>query len=165
MLNIIEAILLGVIQGATEYLPISSSGHLLLIPSLFNLDEPNLNAIAIAHQGTLLAVIVYFRRDLWQIISSVYKGVKTRQPLATTHSRLGWYIAAGSIPAILAGLLLEDILEKILTNPSVLILTQNFLSPIFSLKAFHSASKSTISWLGVKLCASGRNLPTATWSP
>ncbi len=118
-MDIIEAILLGIIQGATEFLPISSSGHLLLIPTLFNLDEPNLNAIAIAHQGTLLAVIVYFRRDLGQIISSVYKGLRNRQPLATTHARLGWYIAAGSIPAILAGLLFEDIVEKVLTNPSI----------------------------------------------
>ncbi|MGB3714187.1 MAG: undecaprenyl-diphosphate phosphatase [Candidatus Promineifilaceae bacterium] len=119
MVDIIEAILLGIIQGATEFLPISSSGHLLLIPSLFNLDEPNLNAIAMAHQGTLLAVIFYFRHDLWQIISSVYKGIKTRRPFATAHARLGWYIAAGSIPAIIAGLLFEDILEKVLTNPSI----------------------------------------------
>ena len=67
----IEAILLGVIQGATEFLPISSSGHLLLIPSLFNLAEPDLNAIAIAHQGTLLAILVYFRGDLWRITLAV----------------------------------------------------------------------------------------------
>jgi len=117
--NIIEAIILGIIQGATEFLPISSSGHLLLVPSILNIAEPNLNAIAMAHQGTLLAIIVYFRHDLWQIITAVFEGVKNRQPLATAHSRLGWYIAAGSIPAVIAGLLLDDILKDALSNPTV----------------------------------------------
>jgi undecaprenyl-diphosphatase len=137
-LDIIEAILLGIVQGATEFLPISSSGHLLLVPSLFNLTEPNLNAIAMAHQGTLLAVIIYFRRDLWQIISSVYGGIKSRQPLATTHARLGWYIAAGSIPAIIAGLLFEDVLERTLSYPSIaaILLLFNALILVLGERAF-----------------------------
>jgi undecaprenyl-diphosphatase len=117
--NIIEAIILGIIQGATEFLPISSSGHLLLIPSLLDLSEPDLNAIAIAHQGTLLAILVYFRHDLWQIITSVFAGIRNRQPLATANSRLGWYIAAGSIPAVLAGIFLNNIIEDALSNPSL----------------------------------------------
>ena len=118
-MDIIEAILLGIIQGATEFLPISSSGHLLLIPSLLNIEEPNLNAIAMAHQGTLLAVIIYFRHDLWSIITSVLRGLKTRQPMAAADSRLGWYIVAGSIPAVIFGLLLDDVLESALSNPSI----------------------------------------------
>jgi len=117
--DIFEAIILGIIQGATEFLPISSSGHLLLVPSLFNLDEPNLNAIAMAHQGTLLAVIVFFRHDLWQIITSVFKGIKNRQPLATADSRLGWYIAAGSIPAVIIGLLFDDLIQEVISNPNI----------------------------------------------
>ena len=88
-MTFIEAIILGIIQGATEFLPISSSGHLILIPSIFNLDEPNLNAIAIAHQGTLLAVLIYFRHDLWSILKSVLAGLRSRKPLAETESRLG----------------------------------------------------------------------------
>ena len=116
-MTFIEAIILGIIQGATEFLPISSSGHLILIPSIFNLDEPNLNAIAIAHQGTLLAVLIYFRHDLWSILKSVLAGLRSRKPLAETESRLGWYIAVGTIPAVLAGLLLADAIDRVLAKP------------------------------------------------
>lgn len=114
----IEAIILGIIQGATEFLPISSSGHLILIPSIFGLGEPDLNAIAIAHQGTLLAVLLYFRRDLWQIIRAVLGGLAARQPLADPESRLGWYIAAGSLPAVVVGLLFADPIDRVLAKPS-----------------------------------------------
>lgn len=118
-MTIFEAIFLGIIQGATEFLPISSSGHLLLIPNLFNLSEPDLNAIAIAHQGTLLAILVYFRRDLWKILKAVITGLRNRQPMSTTDSRLGWYITAGSIPAIIVGLLFAQDIDSILANPTM----------------------------------------------
>jgi undecaprenyl-diphosphatase len=118
-LDILKAILLGIIQGATEFLPISSSGHLLLVPSLLELDEPDLNVIAIAHLGTLLAVVTYFWTDLWQILLSVLDGLRRRQPLATENSRLGWYILVGTIPAALAGLLLEDFFDQVFGQPIV----------------------------------------------
>jgi undecaprenyl-diphosphatase len=117
--TIFEAIFLGIIQGATEFLPISSSGHLLLVPHLFNLSEPDLNAIAIAHQGTLLAIIVYFRQDLWAIIKAVIAGIQNRQPMATTDSRLGWYIVVGSIPAVIVGLFFAEAIDSILANPTM----------------------------------------------
>jgi undecaprenyl-diphosphatase len=116
-LTFIEAIILGIIQGATEFLPISSSGHLILIPSIFNLQEPNLNAIAIAHQGTLLAVLVYFRRDLWQIVRATMAAIVAREPLATTESRLGWYIVVGSVPAVFIGLVFGDSIDSLLAQP------------------------------------------------
>lgn len=118
-MSYIEAILLGIVQGATEFLPVSSSGHLLLIPDIFNLSEPDLNAIAFAHQGTLLAVLVYFRRDLWAIITSVLKGLRSRQPLSSTDSRLGWYIVVGTIPAVIGGLLLADTIDQVLASPYI----------------------------------------------
>ena len=114
----LEAIILGIIQGATEFLPVSSSGHLLLIPSLFNLSQPNLNAIAIAHLGTLVAVITYFYRDLWAIIAGVVSGIRQGKLLNSQEARLGWYIAVGSIPAVVVGLLFSDFLDSILARPS-----------------------------------------------
>jgi undecaprenyl-diphosphatase len=116
-LTFFEALILGIIQGATEFLPISSSGHLLLLPSIFGLDEPNLNAIAIAHQGTLLAVLIYFRGDLWRILRAVIGGLRSGKPLADLDSRLGWYIALGSIPAVLAGLFFADAIDTFLAKP------------------------------------------------
>lgn len=117
-MSIIEAIFLGILQGATEFLPVSSSGHLVLFPAILGMTQPSLSLIAIAHEGTLLAVLIYFRHDLWQIIKGVLDGLRERAPLRETNSRLGWYIAVGSIPAAAAGLLLEESFEKVFGNPT-----------------------------------------------
>jgi undecaprenyl-diphosphatase len=117
--SILEAIFLGVIQGATEFLPISSSGHLILIPSVLNLSEPDLNVIAIAHLGTLLAVLVYFRLDILNIVKAVLYGLRVRQPLGTHQARLGWYIVAGTIPVALAGLLFNGLIDSVLGRPAM----------------------------------------------
>jgi len=117
--TIIEAIILGIIQGATEFLPISSSGHLILVPSLFNLSEPDLNAIAIAHQGTLLAILIYFRHDLWEIAKAVFQGLRVKEPLNSVNARLGWYILVGTIPAVFAGLLFADVIDRVLADPAI----------------------------------------------
>jgi undecaprenyl-diphosphatase len=117
--TIIEAILLGMVQGATELLPISSSGHLLLVPNLLKLPEPDLNVIAIAHQGTLLAILIYFRIDLWAIATGMFDGLKNRQPMSSPESRLGWFIIAGTIPTVIAGLLFANVIGRILTDPII----------------------------------------------
>ena len=117
-MSIIEAILLGILQGATEFLPVSSSGHLVLIPAIFGMTQPNLSLIAIAHEGTLLAVLIYFRHDLWEIVKGVLNGLRERAPMGSTNARLGWYIAVGSIPAAAAGLLLEETFENVFGNPT-----------------------------------------------
>lgn len=116
-MNLIEAIILGIVQGATEFLPISSSGHSVLVPALFGLAEPGLTLVAIAHQGTLLAVLLYFWSDLWAILRGVVQGLWRRRPLATPPARLGWLILAGSIPAAVAGLLFEDFFEEVFGQP------------------------------------------------
>lgn len=117
-MSIIEAIVLGILQGATEFLPVSSSGHLVLFPAIFGMTQPSLSLIAIAHEGTLLAVLIYFRHDLWEIIKAVLGGIRDRAPMRETNSRLGWYIAVGSVPAAAAGLLLEDSFEEVFGNPT-----------------------------------------------
>lgn len=117
-MNLLEAIILGIIQGATEFLPVSSSGHLLLLPSLLNIPIPSLSVAAVVHEGTLLAVLIYFRQDLLQIAKAVWAGLMKRDPLASEESRLGWYIAIGSIPAAVAGLTLESSFERIFGTPS-----------------------------------------------
>ena len=115
-MTILEAIILGIIQGATEFLPISSSGHSVLVPAIFGLSQPTLSMSVIAHLGTLLAVIIYFNRELWQIIATAVKSLKERQPMAYPESRLAWYIVVGSIPAALAGVLLEAQFETVFAN-------------------------------------------------
>jgi undecaprenyl-diphosphatase len=116
-MSLFEAILLGIIQGISEFVPVSSSGHLLLVPDLFNLATPDLTLIAVSHIATILAVIIYFRRDLWQIVTAVIEGLRQREPMATTDARLGWYIAVGSIPAAVVGFTLKDSLDAVFAEP------------------------------------------------
>ncbi len=116
-MRIIEAIFLGILQGATEFLPVSSSGHLVLIPAVFNMTPPDLALAGLVHLGSLMAVLVYFRRDLRDIITAVLHGLIQRQPLATTNARLGWLIVVGCIPAAVVGFLLEDFFASVFSEP------------------------------------------------
>ncbi len=116
-MSIIEAIIIGVIQGATEFLPISSSGHLVLLPEIFQMTNPDLTLIGLVHAGTLLAVLIYFRQDLWHIITAVFRDLAKRQPFASSDARLGWFIVVGSIPVALIGLPLDSFFEEIFSSP------------------------------------------------
>lgn len=116
-MTLLEAIVLGIVQGATEFLPVSSSGHSVLVPALLNMSTPSLDFIAIAHQGTLLAVLLYFWRDLAAILRGVVRGFQQKALLEDADSRLGWYIVLGSIPVAAAGLLLLDFFQEMFARP------------------------------------------------
>ncbi len=116
----IQALILGILQGATEFLPISSSGHLVLIPWLLgwrDIGESDLAFDAFLHLGTLVAVLAYFWRDLWRIVRAVWVGLWDRRPFGTPDARMGWFILLGSVPAAVVGLLLEDWFEGMFGNP------------------------------------------------
>jgi undecaprenyl-diphosphatase len=116
-MSIIEAIFLGILQGATEFLPVSSSGHLVLIPTIFALTPPDLTLIGLVHLGSLVAVLVYFRQDLWNIVTAVLRDLIRRDPFASTEARLGWLIVVGSIPAAIVGFVLEDFFAGVFGEP------------------------------------------------
>lgn len=118
-MTIWETIILGILQGATEFLPVSSSGHLVLVPAILNWPAADLSLVAIVHQGTLVAVFVYFRHDLWNIVKATWHGLLNRQFFASSESRLGWYIMLGSVPAGVAGLLLENFFHEVFGTPAV----------------------------------------------
>lgn len=118
-MSILEAIFLGILQGATEFLPISSSGHLVIVPTVFDLTSPDLVFIGLVHLGTLLAVLVYFRNDILDILAGFFRGIAARQPFGTTEARLGWWILIGTIPAAAAGLLFESFFEEVFGAPNI----------------------------------------------
>jgi len=123
-LNFIEAIVLGIIQGSTEFLPISSTGHLTVAGKLMNLisdQNPQqwTSFIAVIQLGTLLAVFVYFWRDIISIIRDFLKDnwfnhVKFSQQ--TLHSKMGWYLVIATLPVVVIGLVFKDIIEGIFTK-------------------------------------------------
>lgn len=110
-MGVLEAILLGVVQGLTEFLPISSSAHLLIIPWLFGWPEPGLAFNVALHLGTLVAVVTYFWRDLLVMAAGLLRGLRTRRWTADPDARLALIIAIGSIPAAVAGFLGSDALD------------------------------------------------------
>jgi undecaprenyl-diphosphatase len=118
-MSIIEAIIIGIIQGATEFLPVSSSGHAVLLPELFGITNPTLTQVVVAHLGTLVAILIVFWRDLWAILVAFLQGIIKRAPFGTLDSRLGWFILVGSIPAAAAGFLLEDWFTEVFGNPTM----------------------------------------------
>jgi len=116
-MTLIQALILGILQGATEFLPVSSSGHLVLVPWLLGWDASSLTFDTTVHLGTLLAVAVYFRQDIWRIIVGVLKTLRDRS-LEDFYGRLGWLIVVGSIPAAVLGFLFEDFFEQLFGSPA-----------------------------------------------
>ncbi len=117
-----QAIVLGLVQGATEYAPVSSSGHLILVPWLFGWDQLGGNAnfaksfdVAL-HMGTLLGAVIYFRRDLWRYLVAWFGTIRSRR-IETTDERLAWALVVGTIPGAIVGFVLEDVIQDTLGAP------------------------------------------------
>jgi undecaprenyl-diphosphatase len=115
-MSLLAAALLGILQAATEFLPVSSTAHLLVFGELLghHLGDPRFRAFAtIIQSGTTLAVIAYFRRDIARLLSAGLRSLRRGRPLETPESRLGWFILLGTVPAAVAGKLLEDDIEAL----------------------------------------------------
>jgi undecaprenyl-diphosphatase len=115
-MSLIAAIFLGLLQAATEFLPVSSTAHLLVFGELLGHDlaDEKFRAFAtIIQSGTTLAVIAYFRRDIARLTRAAIVSIRDRRPLGTPESRLAWFIALGTIPAAVAGKLLEKQIESL----------------------------------------------------
>jgi len=119
-MEILKIIILGIVQGATEFIPVSSSGHLVIIPWLLGWardPEASLLVETVLHWGTLLAILIVFWRDFWQMIVAVLKSIVNRS-LADNQARLGWALVIGSIPAAILGLLFKDFVESLFASPA-----------------------------------------------
>lgn len=151
-----QAILLGILQGATEFLPVSSSGHLVIVPHLLGWPDPGLALDTILHLGTLVAILVYFWSDLWRLARAALKSLRTRQ-LDDPDARLAWAIVVATIPGAVLGVLLEDFFGQLFGMPkvvagfllvtAVLLLVSEYLSkrelPITAMSWWHAL------WIGL----------------
>jgi len=111
----VEAVVLGIVQGLTEFLPISSSAHLRLVGELFGWDDPGAAFTAIIQIGTEAAVLLYFRKDIWRIVVAWLGSLAGRRK-GDPDARMGWLIIVGSIPIIVLGLLFQDDVETTLRD-------------------------------------------------
>ncbi len=111
-MSALEAIVLGLVQGLTEFLPISSSGHLRIVPSLLGWEDPGAAFTAVIQLGTMAAVLFYFRRDLWSIAVAWARELRTPWRQRSHEAKLGWFIALGTIPIAVFGFAFSDQIES-----------------------------------------------------
>ncbi len=115
-MDLVQALILGVVQGSTEFLPVSSSGHLELVPWLAGWEPAGLAFDAGVHWGTALAGLVYFRRDWLGLLRAALRSLQRRVPMEP-QARLAWVIVLGTLPAALIGYLFEDFFEDLFSEP------------------------------------------------
>jgi undecaprenyl-diphosphatase len=120
-MSIIEIIVLALIQGLTEFLPISSSAHLILPSQILGWQDQGLAFDVAVHVGTLIAVVIYFRKEVVEILAAWFKSFGAQG--ATDDSKLGWWIILGTIPAAVLGLIFKDLIELYLRSAWVIAIT------------------------------------------
>ncbi len=116
MWDLLKAVVLGTIQGLTEFLPISSSAHLRIYPELFGWGDPGAAFTAVIQIGTEVAVLLYFRKDIWRIGSTWLRSLVKPEFRGHLDARMGWFIIIGSLPIVVLGVLLKDVIERDFRN-------------------------------------------------
>ncbi len=145
--GILHYLILGFVQGLTEFLPISSSAHLILLPHLFGWQDQGLAMDVAAHVGTLCAVIFYFRNDLKLMLGS---WVTSRFSFDEEHSRSLWYLIFATLPIAIAGLLSSEIIENYLRDPLVIAGATLFFGFMIYLADHFGKKTRTVSSLTIK---------------
>jgi undecaprenyl-diphosphatase len=158
-MEIIQAIILGIVQGLTEYIPISSSAHLIIIPWLFNWTDPAITSLSFdvaLHLGTLVAVLWFFARDWVRLIRAWFVSIKERKIAGDPDRRLAWYIVLGCIPGGIAGVLAESKIDQWFHQPNtpisknaILVLAIIILLLAFALLIAEKSAKHTRSMEGL----------------
>jgi undecaprenyl-diphosphatase len=115
-MSLIEAIVLGLVQGLTEFLPISSTAHLRIVPELLGWKDPGAAYSAVIQLGTVAAVLIYFRGDLVKLTVAFFQGLVRRQPFASLESRLAWFVLVGTLPIGVCGLAFKRYIETSLRS-------------------------------------------------
>jgi len=109
--SVFESIVLGVVQGLTEFLPISSTAHLRIVPAVLGWEDPGAAFTAVTQLGTMAAVLIYFREDLWAVARAWLGSLRRPELRGSPDARMGWYLIAGTVPIVIFGKLFENQIE------------------------------------------------------
>ncbi len=107
-----QAIVLGIVQGLTEFLPISSTAHLRIVPAFLGWEDPGAAFTAVTQLGTMAAVLLYFRADLWRILKTWFQSLRNPELRSELDARMGWYIGLGTIPIGIFGFAFRHQIES-----------------------------------------------------
>ncbi|MGZ5403566.1 MAG: undecaprenyl-diphosphate phosphatase [Nocardioides sp.] len=150
MWDLLKAVVLGTLQGLTEFLPISSSAHLRIFPELLGWGDPGAAFTAVIQIGTELAVLIYFRKDIWRIGTTWVRSLYRPEYRGHLDSRMGWFIIIGSLPIVLLGIALKDIIESDFRNLWVIGTTLIVLGVILGVADRMSADRKTLKDLSLR---------------
>jgi len=148
-MGLLRAAVLGLVQGITEFLPISSTAHLRITPELFGWQDPGAAFDAIIQLGTVAAVLVYFRRDIVQLLRAWVEGIRRRELLGTTESRLAWFVLIGTLPVVVLGFLFKHAIETSLRSLYVVAASMIGLALLLAAaewSARHARSLADMTW-------------------
>mgnify|MGYP005852696483 CR=1 FL=1 len=162
-MSIVQALVLGIVQGATEFIPISSSGHLVLVPWFLGWPEPGLAFDTVVHWGTLVAVLAVFWRDLVALARAWARSLVERQ-LNPTEAKLAWLIIAGTLPAALTGFVWEGFFEGLFGSPgrvAALLLVTGAILTVSERLGKRQRSLGDLSWLDSLLIGLAQGLAIA----
>ncbi len=150
MIDLLKAVFLGTLQGLTEFLPISSSAHLRIFPELFGWGDPGAAFTAVIQIGTELAVLIYFRHDIWRIGSAWVRALVKPELRGHTDAKMGWFIIIGSLPIVILGIALKDVIEKDFRNLWIVGTMLIVLGIVLGVADRISASNKKITSLGLR---------------
>ena len=152
-MDLLRAAILGIVQGLAEFLPISSSGHLILVPALFKWPDQGLAFDVGLHLGTLLALLIYFWKDWWRMVRAGVPDFVRHQFRFRRHSRDSqflWLIALGSVPAAISGLLFDDWIEEHLRQPWLVALALGGFTFVMLLADRRARMSRTVESIGIR---------------
>ncbi len=147
-MSLLQGILLGIVQGLTEFLPVSSSGHLVILQSLMNIKESSLAFDALLHLGTLIAVVIYFRAELLLLVRSVWRWAVHRE--SDRYSRLAFYLVVATLPAAAAGVAFEDWIDEAFQSLTVVGVMLIVTGAILWLSEISEADGKTLEAINIK---------------
>ncbi len=150
MSELLKAVVLGIIQGLTEFLPISSSAHLRIYPELFGWGDPGAAFTAVVQIGTELAVLLYFRKDIWRIASCWVRSLVRAELRGHLDARMGWFIILGSVPIGILGVTLKDTIESEFRNLWLIATTLVVLGIVLGLADRFGGTERTIKQLTLR---------------
>jgi undecaprenyl-diphosphatase len=144
-MGLFRAVVLGIVQGVTEFLPISSSAHLRIVPELLGWPDAGAAYTAMIQLGTVAAVIVYFWRELVRLARAFVEGLRRGQPLGTPDARLAWFVIVGTLPVAILGLLFKHDIETSLRSLYVIAVAMIGLALVLLLAERIAAHRRTLS--------------------
>ena len=149
-LTYFEAIILGIVQGLTEFLPISSSAHIRIVSAMAGWGDPGAAFTAVTQIGTEIAVVLYFWKDITRIIAAWFRSLPQRRWPTDPDARMGWFVIFGTIPVVVLGLLLEDSIDEAFRDLRLIAITLIVFGLILGAADKYSKSDKELDQLTVR---------------